>query len=98
MVYSRRHARTNHVSATEAAKNFGRLVNRIREERATYIVDRGGMPVARIGPPEMRACTLRDFRALLDAHRRRDDEFARAVETVVRRHNRRRVRRNPWER
>jgi hypothetical protein len=42
---ARRHrSRAGSVSATDAAKNFGRLVNRVREERATYIVERGGTP------------------------------------------------------
>ena len=38
------------VPATEAAKNFGRLVDRVREERAVVVVERGGIPVARIVP------------------------------------------------
>jgi len=30
------------VSASEAAKNFGALVDRVREERAEYIIERAG--------------------------------------------------------
>ena len=36
------------IAATKAAKTFGRLVNRVREERATYIIERGGTPVHRV--------------------------------------------------
>ena len=86
------------VSATEAAKTFGRLVNRVREERATYIVERGGVQVARIGPVDMHAATIRDLKTLLAARGRTDADYARAVEEAVRRHNTPRVRRNPWER
>ena len=91
-------SRTGRISATEAAKNFGRLVNRVREERATYIVDRGGMAVARISPAAAPACTLGDFKALLTGHRRVGEEYGRAVAAVVDRHNKPRVRRNPWAR
>ena len=46
------------VSATEAAKNFGRLIDRVRETRATYVVERGGTPVATVspGPPHWPGC------------------------------------------
>ena len=53
------------VSATDAAKAFGRLVNQVRETQATYVVERGGVPVARIGPIERRTATVRDLKALL---------------------------------
>lgn len=86
------------VSATDAAKTFGRLVDRVREERATYIVERGGTPVARIGPIEQRACTVADFKALIAGAPRVDEEYLEAVEAAIARHNRPRVRRNPWGR
>ena len=98
MEYSRKRARSGRVTATEAAKNFGRLVNRVREERATYIVERGGVPVAHITPATGRACTLGDFKAHLASRRRTDDEYANVLEAVVHRHNKPRVRRNPWAR
>ena len=98
MEYSRKRGRRGRITATEAAKNFGRLVNRVREERATYVVDRGGVPVAHITPATARACTLGDFKAFLASRRRADDEYADAVEAVVDRHNKPRVRRNPWAR
>ena len=86
------------VSATEAAKTFGRLIHRVREEQATYIVERGGVEVARISPIEAPAATMRDFKALLRDRGRVDEEYLRAVEDAVTRHNRPRVRRNPWAR
>jgi antitoxin (DNA-binding transcriptional repressor) of toxin-antitoxin stability system len=86
------------VSATDAAKTFGRLVDRVREEQATYVVHRGGVPVARIGPAEARAATIRDLKALLSDRGRVADAYLRAVDAAVERHNPPRVRRNPWAR
>ena len=94
----RRRAREGRVSATEAAKNFGRLVDRVREERATYIVDRGGTPVARISPADAPAATMRDFKAMLAHAPRAHEEYWLAVEAAVGRHNKPRVRRNRWAR
>lgn len=90
--------RDSRIAATEAAKNFGRLVNRVREERATYIVERGGAPVAQIGPVNYKRSTMADFKAFVRNTRHVDEEYLRAVEDAVRRHNQPRVPDNPWER
>ncbi len=86
------------VSATEAAKNFGRLVDRVREEQATYIIERGGAPVAQIGPVAVAPFTLGEFKRLVGSLPPTDATYQRAVERAVIRHNRPRARRNPWER
>jgi prevent-host-death family protein len=87
------------VSATEAAKNFGRLVDRVREERATYVVERGGKPVARITPVDRAAFTLADFKALIAAlPRTTSDDYMNAAERAAAAHNHPRARRNPWAR
>jgi antitoxin (DNA-binding transcriptional repressor) of toxin-antitoxin stability system len=86
------------VSATEAAKNFGRLVDRVREEEATYLVERGGTPVVRISPVSRPLATIADLKALFWGTARADEAYLRAVEDVVERHNQPRVRRNPWAR
>jgi antitoxin (DNA-binding transcriptional repressor) of toxin-antitoxin stability system len=85
------------ISATEAAKTFGRLVDRVREERAIYIVERGGKPVAQIGPVSEGRCTLADFVELLRTLGPVDEEYLRAVEAGVRRGNKPAVPRNPWK-
>ena len=51
----------NVVSATYAAKNFGALVDRVREEHATYEIESHGMVVAHVTPAEQRAPTLAEF-------------------------------------
>ena len=86
------------VSATEAAKNFGRLVHRVREEHATYIVERGGKPVAQIGPATGQSFSMADFKALVRRLPSADSDYLDAVERAAARHNRPRVRRNPWGR
>ena len=86
------------VPATEAAKNFGRLVDRVREERAVVTVERGGVAVARIVPVERAPLTMAGFKALLAGPVSIDEEYLRAVERAVARHARPRVRRNPWAR
>jgi antitoxin (DNA-binding transcriptional repressor) of toxin-antitoxin stability system len=86
------------VSATEAAKNFGRLVDHVREERATYIVERGGTAVARIVPVERTAFTIADFKALIASRPHPGEEYLTAVSRATARHSRPRTRRNPWAR
>jgi antitoxin (DNA-binding transcriptional repressor) of toxin-antitoxin stability system len=92
--------RVSYIAATDAAKHFGRLVNRVREERATYLVERNGHPVAQIGPVETRRTTLRDLvRLFASGSRRRIPEAAlRATERALARANRPALPVNPWER
>jgi antitoxin (DNA-binding transcriptional repressor) of toxin-antitoxin stability system len=85
------------VSATEAAKTFGGLVDRVREEGASFTVERGGVPVAEIRPLQLRSATVGDLITLLSARRHPlGDAFGEAVTAAVRAANRRRVLRNPW--
>jgi len=86
------------VSATEAARGFGRLVDRVREERAEYVVERGGVAVARIGPASRRRCTLRDLVTVLRSRPPLDESYLREVEAVSRAANRPVIPRTPWER
>src|SRR5262245_15431744 len=95
---SRHRIREDRISATDASKNFGRLVDRVREERADYVIERSGQPVARIGPIDAPHGTLADLKALVAAASFAGDDYASAVERAVRRHNKPRVRRNPWAR
>jgi hypothetical protein len=42
--------RRDRVSATEAGNGLGGLVDEVRERGATFTIERGGVPVARLGP------------------------------------------------
>ena len=87
------------VSATYAARHFASLVNRVREERAAYVVERNGKPVAEIRPVEDRDVTVRDFAALFPATGRRpaDEEYLRAVEEGIAFLNRAEIPESPWD-
>lgn len=77
---TRRHRR---VSATEAAKNFGALVDRVREQRAVYVVERAGQAVAQVTPVASARVTVDDLRRLLQENGTVDQEYARAVREGV---------------
>jgi antitoxin (DNA-binding transcriptional repressor) of toxin-antitoxin stability system len=85
------------VSATEAAKNFGGIVDRVRDDRAIYLVERAGTPVAEIRPTSGRPATVADLVALLRGRAAPlDRSFERAVREGVRHQNRRERPRDPW--
>jgi antitoxin (DNA-binding transcriptional repressor) of toxin-antitoxin stability system len=86
------------VPATEAAKTFGQLVDRVREDRATYIIERGGKPVAQITAIEGRSLTLGGLKALVAALPRADADYLATLERVTATRNKPRVRSNPWAR
>ena len=73
------------VSATYAARNFASLVTRVREEAASYVVERSGKPVAEIGPVKDRVVTLGEFAAVVRAASGRpaDEEYLKAVEEGI---------------
>lgn len=85
------------ISATDAAKTFGRLVDRVREERATYVVERGGKPVVEIGPVSEARCTLADLVELLGGAGRLDEDYLKEVEAGIAAWNTPAVPRDPWK-
>jgi len=94
-----RAAASKRVAATDAAKNFGRLVDRVREEGATYVIERHGRPVAQIGPVEpAEPKTLRDLVEAIRAAPKLDEETLRYIEEGIAIYNRPEVPKNPWER
>jgi antitoxin (DNA-binding transcriptional repressor) of toxin-antitoxin stability system len=85
------------VSATEAARTFSDLLNRIRYRGEEFLVERGGDPVCRMSPagPPSRA-TWKDLAALLDDVPHPDAGFARDVRRAARKQDR--LPRSPWGR
>jgi antitoxin (DNA-binding transcriptional repressor) of toxin-antitoxin stability system len=95
----RKTPKTHAIPATDAAKNFGRLVDRVREEGATYVIERHGRAVAQIGPVRgPRHRTLRDLVAAIEAAPKLDEETLRYIEEGIAVLNRPEVPANPWER
>ena len=88
------------VTATETAKNFGAIIDRVREERAVYVVQRGGTPVAEICPVQANNLTVRDFVELVRSGSMppAGEEYLKAVEEGVAVWNRAEVPSDPWGR
>jgi prevent-host-death family protein len=55
------------ISATDAARNFSDLLNRVRYRGERFEVSRGGEVVARVEPPLRKRTTVAALRALLKA-------------------------------
>ena len=71
------------VSASNAAKNFGALVERVREARATYVVERSGVPVVEIAPVSWVRPTVADLVGWLGGPDRLDEGYLAEVERGV---------------
>lgn len=49
------------ISVTEAARNFAECVSRAHYQNVTFVLLKGGSPVARIVPDTEKVCTGRDL-------------------------------------
>jgi antitoxin (DNA-binding transcriptional repressor) of toxin-antitoxin stability system len=49
------------ISVTEAARSFADCVNRAHYQKVTFVLLKGGSPVARIVPDEERVCSGADL-------------------------------------
>lgn len=85
-----------HVSATEAARTFSELVNRVHYRGETVVIERGGAPVCEISPAQPVRFTLATLAELLRAAPKPDAEYWDVVEDITRRQAR--VRPSPWRR
>ena len=85
------------VSATVAAKNFGTLVDRVREAGAAYVIERKGRPIARIAPVASRTCTMADLAEWFEGRRAQHVDYAKAVADHVKSVNRPRVPAARWQ-
>jgi antitoxin (DNA-binding transcriptional repressor) of toxin-antitoxin stability system len=83
------------VSATEAARSFSDLINRVCYRGETYIVERGGHPMCELSPVATRRFTGADFSAILPTLARPSEDFLKVVEEAIRRQAS--VDASPWE-
>ncbi len=77
-----------HISATRAVRDFSELLNRIKFNRAHYVIERGGKPVASMRPIDEKTefLTLGELKTLLKNLPRLDDEldaFAADLEDIA---------------
>lgn len=84
------------VSASVAAKNFGKLADAVREERTAYVVERAGVPVVEVIPARRFRATLADLAAVYRGPDRLPEEYLRAVEQGVALFNRPAVPGKAW--
>jgi antitoxin (DNA-binding transcriptional repressor) of toxin-antitoxin stability system len=73
-------------------------VDRVREARATYVIERAGKPVARISPVERATFTMGELRRLWEETAAAEPAYTERVAEALARHARPRRRRNPWAR
>jgi hypothetical protein len=90
-------ARVRTVSATHAAKTFGRLVEAVRSERAEYLVERSGTPVVKIGPATTSHCTAADLIRIIKTLPNAEEAYLKAVESGIAALNKPSVPENRWE-
>jgi len=71
------------ISATEAARSFSELMNRVRYRGESFIVKRGGKPICEIrpaGPPKFNGAALV---TLLRSLPKPDEQYLAAVEELI---------------
>ena len=77
--------RVRRLSATEVARRFSEIVNRVRYQNEVVIVERGKQPVCEIGPVAAASpFTGADLVALLQSLPSAPDGYLEAVEAGVR--------------
>ena len=84
------------VSATVAAKTLGALIDRVRQERAVYVIERGGTAVARVVPMGTAPCTLADLADVLKRRADLEPAYLDEVEAGVQAWNQPSLPGDPW--
>ena len=84
------------VSATEAARNFSEILNRVRYRGETFVIERGGQPICEIRPAAPTLFTGADLVTLLRSLPSVDEEYLTVVEEIARRQPQ--LPESPWER
>lgn len=84
------------LSATQAARTFSDLLNRVRYRGEAFVIERGGEPVCEISPVKPLRFTGADLLVLLRSLPKPDAAFWDAVEEATRQETG--VPASPWER
>lgn len=71
------------ISATEAARNFSELLNRVRYQHEHFVVERNGRPVCEVLPAEPASFNGADLVQLLRSIPKPDKGYLDAVEQVI---------------
>src|SRR4030095_13920814 len=84
------------ISATEAARTFSGLLDRVYYRGETFVIERGGEPVCEMSHVKPLRFTGADFLTLLHSLPKPDPGFWDAVEDATRQEST--VPKSPWER
>jgi prevent-host-death family protein len=85
------------VTATEAARKFSEILNRVAYKGESFVVERSGRPVCQILPaPAGKRCTAADFIKMIKTAPRPDDQYFDDVEEIIK--NRQPIAPSPWRR
>lgn len=71
------------ISATDAARSFSDLINRVGYKGERFVIERGGKPMCELLPIATHRFTGSDFLALLEVLPRPAAEFLDAVERLA---------------
>jgi prevent-host-death family protein len=84
------------ISATEAARSFSDLLNRVRYRGEHFVVERGGEPICRIVPAGSTRFTLADLAHLLETAPKPDTGYGKVVKKAIRSQGK--LPKSPWQR
>jgi len=71
------------ISATESARKFSELMNRVHYRGESFVVERGGKPVCEILPARPPRFTGKDLADLLRSLPTPDEEYLTLVENLI---------------
>jgi prevent-host-death family protein len=71
------------ISATEAARSFSELMNRVRYRGESFVVERSGKPICEIVPAKPAKFSGAELAKLLRSLPRPDEEYLAFVEELI---------------
>lgn len=72
------------MTATEVARNFSDVLNRVRYRGEEIVIERGGEPVAKIVPVGPKPCTVAELSRLLASLPKPDKGYLDLLEEITR--------------
>jgi antitoxin (DNA-binding transcriptional repressor) of toxin-antitoxin stability system len=84
------------VTATEAARKFSEILNRVAYKGETFIAERSGRPICEISPTEKEGVSTQELVEILRSSPRPDKGYFKILEKITR--NQPPVAPSPWER
>lgn len=74
----------SHLSATQAARTFSDLLNRVRYRNEEFVIERSGEPLCRMVPVKRTGLTGAALKSILTTLPRPDAEYWTELEGIVR--------------